>query len=70
MHLPNFFIFIIFMPVTSALASMDPVIWRKLNYPLVEGIETTTTVISYQSPCNLFSEFMIDQKASHELREW
>jgi hypothetical protein len=49
---------------------MYPVIWYKLNNNVVEGIETITTVISYQSPCNLFSELMIDQKASHELREW
>jgi hypothetical protein len=40
---------------------MNPVIWRKLNNPLVEGIEAITTVISYQSPCNLFSELMIEE---------
>jgi hypothetical protein len=54
----------------SSLAIMEPLIWTKLNNPIIEGLETISTVISYESPCFLFNEPMIGNEATAELKDW
>jgi hypothetical protein len=54
----------------ECLALTDPIIWVKLKNPVVRGVETITTVIDYESPCKIFSELMINEKSSNELRDW
>jgi hypothetical protein len=54
----------------NSLATMDPIIWQKMKNPVVEGVETVTTVINYSSPCHLFSQILIDRKATDELKTW
>jgi len=54
----------------NSLATMEPLIWNKLNNPIIEGLETITTVVNYQSPCHLFNELMIGESATKELREY
>jgi hypothetical protein len=39
-------------------------IWTKLNNPIIEGLETISTVISYESLCFLFNE------ATAQLKNW
>ena len=58
------------MPSVYSLANMDPIIWQRMKNPVVEGIETVTTVINYHSPCNLFDEILIDKRATNDLKDW
>jgi hypothetical protein len=54
----------------ESLAIVEPLIWNKLNNPIISGLESVTAVIQYRSPCYLFNDLMIDEKATLELRNW
>jgi hypothetical protein len=52
----------------DSLALTDSVIWNKVKNLIVSGIETVMTVINYKNPCELFTELMINEKSTNELR--
>ena len=54
----------------NGLATMDPLIWHKELQPVIDGVESVTTVINYESPCKLFTDILIDEVATNELKQW
>jgi hypothetical protein len=54
----------------DSLALTDSVIWNKVKNPIVSGIKIVTTVINYKNPCELFTELMINEKSTNELKAW
>ena len=55
---------------TDALASVEPIIWHRIENPVIEGLDTVTAVIDYQSPCFLFDELLINSDQTIEMRNW
>ena len=59
-----------FLIGANALATTDPLIWHKETQPVIDGMESVTTVINYDSPCKLFTDILIDHDATSELKQW
>ena len=59
-----------FIANANCLANVEPIIWHKVDNPVVEGLDTVTTVIDYKSPCYLFKELLIDSDTTNELKNW
>ena len=38
--------------------------------PVIDGMESVTTVINYKSLCKLFTDILIDEGETNELRQW
>ena len=54
----------------DCLANVEPIIWHRIDNPVIEGLDTVTTVIDYKSPCFLFDELLIDSEATFEMKNW
>ena len=56
-------------PIDS-LATVEPIIWHRVDNAVIEGLDTVTTVIEYKSPCYLFNELLINSKQTREMKSW
>ena len=54
----------------NGLTTTDPLIWHKDTQPVIDDIKAVTTVINYESPCKLFTNVLIDETATEELKLW
>ena len=41
----------------DSLSNVEPIIWQKVNNPVVVGVDYVTVSVNYKSPCYLFNEF-------------